>query len=98
MKQEDAKKILGDVQQDHCFYINDGQRLKNLNELYTALAGMDNATFSRHVNSEKNDFSNWIRDVIGDRKLAEKLSKAKTARKTINTVKQRLQYLNRAVS
>ncbi len=65
------------------FYVRDGRILKNLQELRAHLKGeMSDETFSYHCNSEKNDFANWIRDVIGDRKLATRIKRVRT-RKTM---------------
>jgi len=33
--------------------------------------------FNFHVNEEKNDFANWIRDVFGNEKLASKMDTSK---------------------
>jgi hypothetical protein len=40
-----------------------------------ALAEMSEDTFRYHASREKNDFSSWIRDVIGDETLAGELAK-----------------------
>ena len=39
---------------------------------------MDGATFFYHVNDNKNEFANWIRDVFGNQELADKLYQEKT--------------------
>ena len=68
-----AKRILGDAPDDKQFYCSDGRVLKNLMELGSALIGMSEETFGYHSNATKTDFSNWIKDVIGDEKLATDL-------------------------
>lgn len=76
-----TKKIkhkLPDVAKEHNFFVHDGQILKNLHELPTALRKMNKETFAHHVNNEKNDFANWILDVIGQKKLAQKIDKLKS--------------------
>lgn len=65
-----ARKTLGDVHPDFTFKLVSGGELKNLNELLTALKNMDVKTFSHHVNDDKNDFANWVRDVLKDEELA----------------------------
>jgi hypothetical protein len=47
-----------------------------MKELAEALATMTDETFVYHSNAEKKDFSNWVRDIIGDEKLAKDLEKA----------------------
>ena len=80
---EVARKFLGDVENDKKFWVNNGTVLKNLDELLDALNSMSNDTFQYHANSEKNDFSRWIGDVIGDKKLAEDLAKSKNKKSVI---------------
>ncbi len=42
----------------------------NLSELADALKSMDESVFSFHANNSKNDFSSWIRDVMGEHNLS----------------------------
>lgn len=70
----DAIKILADVTGDRRFFCQDGYVAKNLEELSACLAHMSQDVFSRHVHDSNNDFSNWIRDVLGDKTLADDLS------------------------
>lgn len=62
--------ILDDVDGDKRFFVCDGSIIKNLKELGVVLKNMSDETFGYHVNEEKNDFSNWVKDVIGDEELA----------------------------
>ena len=96
MKKEEARKILADVSPECCFWVNNGPVVKNLEELSNALPGIGNETFMHHVNKEKNDFSSWVRDILGDQMLADDLMKSKTKQSVINKVKQRLQVLKRS--
>ena len=65
-----ARKILSDVHPDFSFKLVKGGELKNLEELLGSLKNMDNVSFSHHVTSDRNDFSNWIKDAIGDEDLS----------------------------
>ena len=98
MKQEEAKRILSDVNPEHHFWVNNGPVLKNLEELYKALSKMKKETYVHHVNNDKNDFSNWVRDITGDEKLAENLLKTKSKKDTVAIVRQRLQYLKKSAA
>jgi len=69
--------ILSDVSPNQYFHLKDGKSIKNLLELATALRTMDDNVFFHHVNNKRNDFANWIRDVVGDDKLAYKVFKQK---------------------
>lgn len=59
------------VPRDKAFLTIDGRHILNLLELTTILEQMDDHAFAYHANTEKNDFSNWIRDVMGNTILAE---------------------------
>lgn len=94
---ETARKMLGDVPEDKRFYCSDGKVLKNLVELNMALVEMSDDTFNYHSNSEKTDFSNWVKDVIGDEKLARDLGKGVTKVKAAKAVNDRIVWLRNKV-
>jgi len=58
------------VPEQFIFYVKDGRILKNLNDLINSLDTMTDTVFSHHANCEKNDFSNWIRDIINEPELS----------------------------
>lgn len=95
LKSEDAKKILSDIEGEKCFWVNNGPILRNLYELYGALKEMGNRTFQHHANKEKNDFSAWVKEVIGDEKLANDLLKAKNKVSAAKTVESRITMLKK---
>ena len=64
-----------------------------VDELDTTLQTMPGGTFSYHVNSDKNDFANWVRDVIGDVTLARNLRKAADRPSAAHAVGARLSQL-----
>lgn len=78
LTKETASKFLSDVPESNKFWCNNGEALSNLKDLKNALVNMNEETFSHHVNQEKNDFSNWINDVIGDGELANEVRMAKS--------------------
>jgi hypothetical protein len=88
-----AEKRLNDVPGDVVFHCYDGQTLKSLKELQTALAGMDREVFNHHVAEGKNDFSNWVRDVISDEKLANDLEKSLNREQAAKAVSSRIAFL-----
>jgi hypothetical protein len=86
----DAARILADVADDKCFFCQDGHVIKNLTELVDCLTDMTEEVFRHHVTSEKNDFSNWIRDVLGDERLAGELNNIGTPQEAARIVKGRV--------
>lgn len=93
ISKEEASKRLGDVPDGKHFWCQDGKVVKNLKELEEALNGMGDEIFHYHAGEGRNDFSNWIRDVVGDNKLANDLSKAKSRIQASRAVAQRISFL-----
>ncbi len=77
----------------HYFYAHNGMIIKNLTELQLALEKMDDGTFNYHVNEAKNDFSNWIREVMKDLAAAALIGKSKTRSQAVNAIKHRMKIL-----
>jgi hypothetical protein len=73
-----SKPCLSDVAADKVFWCHDSRVLKNLDELSVALREMSEDTFRYHVTADKNDFSKWVDDVIGDHELSAELSNCST--------------------
>jgi hypothetical protein len=86
----DVARILADVADDKRFFCQDGRVIKNLTELVDCLTDMTEEVFLHHVTSEKNDFSNWIRDVLGDERLAGELNYVSTPQEAAEIVKERV--------
>jgi hypothetical protein len=76
LKKEQVRACLSDVPREQAFWCEDGREFKNLEELAGALAGMSPETYGHHVSGNNNDFSNWVRDVVGDATLANQLARA----------------------
>ncbi len=82
--------VLARVPEEHVFWCHDGRILRDLLELSEALTTMSDETFVYHSNAEKKDFSNWVRDVIGDAKLAGDLAKASSRSEAAKKVATRI--------
>lgn len=80
---------------DKRFFGYDGCISKNLIELANCLSHMSEDTFHHRVTSWKNDFSNWVRDVFGDDKLAADLAKAVNPLAAAKIVKDRIAWLQK---
>jgi hypothetical protein len=91
------KKVnyLGDVPGDKVFWVNNGGTLKNLDELAVALKELSDEQYNFHVNAGKNDFSNWVKDVICDKVLAGALSRSKSKATAARLVKARIAQLRK---
>lgn len=91
-----ALKILGDVNPSNYFYLCNGAILKNLDDMLNTLQNIDDEVYKYHANNEKNDFCNWIKDVVSDAELAFNL-KMKSKTEAINILKARIEYLRRII-
>lgn len=89
-----AEARLGDVPEEKRFWCLDGRYLRNLEELRSALEDMTEETFRFHSNEIKTDFSNWVKDVVGEDKLARDLVKCTTPAQAAKAVAERIQWLN----
>lgn len=89
----DAAKLLSKVPEEHVFWCRDGQVFRNMSELAQALASMNDETFVFHSNAERNDFANWVRDIIGDGKLARDLVRSHNLTQTAKVVAERVNFL-----
>jgi len=95
---EQAMKFLAKVPEQFVFWSNDGKIFRDLNDLKDGLETMSDDTFAYHSNAVKKDFSNWIRDIIGDEKLAADLEKATDRREAARIVAERYAYLMSQIS
>ena len=92
---ETASLILSDVPEDKVFVSHEGDIFSSLEELAEGIKKMDSSTFEYHVNSEKNDFSTWIYDVVGDARLANNLRKSHDKKDFVKKIKTRMTYLKK---
>lgn len=62
---------------DKCFWTTDGQILKDLEELKFAFGSMDDEVFLHHVTKDRNDFADWVENVLEDKACASALRRSK---------------------
>jgi hypothetical protein len=87
-------KLLEKVPAEYVFWCHDGSVFSDVNELVMGLSNMTDEIFAYHSNEDKHDFSNWIRDVIGDEILADELVRATSRLQAAECVSARLHELN----
>jgi hypothetical protein len=76
-EQKQDLKELCDAAPENYFRVANGTIVKNIKELDNAIENMSDETFKCHVSDVRNDFSIWIRETIGDEKLANELLQTK---------------------
>ncbi len=93
---ECAAVLLSEVKHpDHYFYLNNGAPIRGLCELKEHLSEMDDNTFKSHVNEERNDFSEWVSNIVGDKTLGKKMSELKDKEEMSKAVDIRVEYIKR---
>ena len=95
MKKDEAKKYLARVSDDKVFWVNNGPVLRSLEDLEANLHSMSEQAYSYHANKDRNDFSNWIGAVIGDKLLAMDLTSARNKESAHKKVKNRIHSLKK---
>ncbi len=64
------------------FYLRTGKSLRSIAELSKSLDSIPDDVFNFHVNSERNDFASWIKDVFNESSLAAAMRKNPTRKQT----------------
>jgi hypothetical protein len=62
-----------DAKPEHYFMLVTGIPLKNLKDLASSLETMNEWAFNHHVNDSRNDFSNWIKEILKEDELSEEI-------------------------
>ena len=97
VNKETALRLLSPVHEGNRFWSSDGKVFHDLESFYKGLQNMNAENFNHHVNKEKNDFSIWVYDIIGDQVLAESLRKSKDKKTSIKRAQARINYLKSIV-
>ncbi len=90
VKKPYPRRFLRNVSPENSLWIINGDIVKSLRELLKELKIMNDEAFRYHVNKERNDFSKWVKEIIGDRKLAVGLKKSKTRDKALKAITNRI--------
>src|SRR3989338_4102531 len=98
LKGETEARLLSPAPEDKAFFLVGGKVLCTEEDLARAFAEMSDEQFSSHHNHEKNDFYNWVSQVIGDSRLAHDLALAKTRETSRKKAEARVQMLKNIVN
>ncbi len=90
-----GKTLLADVPEEYVFWSSNGHVLHNMKELGSELKTMTNESYAFHANAEKNDFANWVKDIIKDEKLAKDLRMASNQAQAAKAVASRITFLSK---
>ncbi len=99
LRLDSSKKIkikhnfLKEVPPDKKFFTIDGRELSNLIDLAFYLGICKKEHFDYHVKKSRNDFADWIENIIGDKKLARAIRKSRTPKSALRELTSRLKEL-----
>jgi len=92
------ERVLSDVPQGLEFWTCHGTIIRNIYELRDTIKGLNDYAFRYHVNDDngKNDFAEWIFDVIGDTYLSHRLKDVMFKDDYVKIIKKRIEQLEAA--
>ena len=92
---QEKMQYLADVPEEYIFRCCDACVFRNMRELRDGLANMSEEVYAYHANAQKNDFSQWVKDIIKDERLAAELRNAPSKSDAASRVASRVSTLMR---
>ena len=68
------------------FWVFEGPVLSDLNDLRDALRSINDIQYSYHVNQDKNDFAQWVEDVLHESELGRKLRNYRSRKSALKMI------------
>jgi hypothetical protein len=90
MGRHKIEQTFENVPADRVFWCCDGSTINNLTELASSLSKMSDDIYNHHVTADKNDFSDWVKYVLGDDRLSEELRSANSPYEASDLLQSRL--------
>jgi hypothetical protein len=79
-----------DLPYERRFHFRDGTTIGDLEELRRKIETISYQEFYHHVNTSKNDFASWVRNVLHDERLADELQKVTSIVETVEIINDQL--------
>jgi hypothetical protein len=92
------ERVLSDCPEGLEFWTCHGTIIKNIYELRDTIRALNEHAFRYHVNEDnkKNDFADWVYDVLGDTFLAYLLKKTIDKEEYLHIIEERIAALEEA--
>jgi len=88
-------KNLAIAPDNDAFWVNLGPVIKNLKELKEVLKTINDQQYSHHVNSQKNDFAKWVKEILRDADCSRELLRCQNRYAALKVVEKYLrEYKN----
>jgi len=78
--------LLSNAPEGKHFFVADGSVLRNVWDLVVKLDHLDEKTFKHHVNSERNDFGSWLKDVFKEEHVAAQIAEKRDRKEVQNVI------------
>ena len=82
----------GTVPPELCLWLSNGRVIRSLKEMKSALEEISQDCFDAHFHEGKNDFADWVRDVVANKELAARLAQATTKAEMIELLRHELEH------
>ena len=92
VKKSEGQKMLKKARGAACFWTRDGLILENLVTLSNALKSMPDEEFHYHVTRDRNDFADWVEQILEDADCAAALRKSRKPNTAAIVVERHLRY------
>ena len=94
--QASKEKLLADCPPEKAFWLSNGIICGSIFDLADNISKANEYVFSYHVNKDnkKNDFADWIRHVLGDEILAERLHAIRDKELYVEVIRERIKELS----
>lgn len=84
---------LDNVPEENSFGLSNGQKVRTLEELLSAVKNSDNALFYNHVTPDRNDFANWIKFCVRHEALYVKIFDVRQRDEFIRILDQEIDFI-----
>lgn len=97
IKTNSAEVLLDDVHESNTFKLHKTEiEIHNVYELADALEIMSDESYGHHVNANKNDFAEWVKEVIKDQGLSLALEHSRDRTAAMNIVRKKIKSAGRS--
>ncbi len=93
---ETAQGVKEQAEPELALWLSNGTAVTGLKELASALKKMSTSDYKEHVNPERNDIAEWVREILNDDQLARKLRQAKGKIQAAKAIEKEIDALKQA--
>ncbi len=91
-----SESVKEQIEPELALWLSNGTAVTGLKELASALRKMKAADYKEHVNPERNDIAEWVREILNDDQLARKLRQAKGKLQAAKAIEKEINALKQA--